>query len=387
MKSTLLIIILLISALVPSLGQAGDELAFSVDAEGETGFYIWSAATGKTRHLAEGYKVSGLCFSPDGKRIAFMAAHPAKDFLHLELYVLDLTSSTIKQVTTGFWSADADITWRPRTEQVAINRTMYYKDPDAYVPGDAGLWLINTRSGQTTQIIASSDSELPLNRAPVFSAAGSMLASRRCGRYAAVLDVRNPGKWYRLDQPEDMNPYWLRDWCWQGDNLLIGATAASGLPFQKGEKGRGGIWRWRVREKPAFTSPRLNWYEHVSQKQTRAELVFRKGETVYSLALSPDGRKLAYLMDSGLWLYDFEKNTQRQLASANDIFEIKKLRESDSGMVCSLADVDWSSSGRYLSLVVWDHGHVLRVIDVSTGRVIGPLAQGSRVFSAWRPGH
>lgn len=396
----ILICMIAILCTLPSCAS-NDQLAFSVDVRGETGFRVWSAATGKSRRLAEGYRVGGLCFSPDGKRIAFLAAHPQEtqnekeelsrvpgepppavwNDLDYELFILDMANDSIKQVTTGFWGGQGvSIAWRPGTEQVAAARTRWYFDRTFYEPVDAGLWLINVKTGELIQVIASADSGQPVNVKSLFNQDGSMLACLRAGRYGAVLEIKHPDKWYRLDRPGGlMDGYSVMDWVWQGDNLLVGTTGQFG-----------GIWRWRVKEKPAFTHPIMDEPSvTVPHNQTSAELLFGKGQTVYALALSPDRRRIAYLMDSGVWLYDFRNRTPRRLESQDDIPGIKDLRGIDM-YIPSLADLSWSGSGRYLSVRIYEEkGNTdkLALIDTTSNEIIKPFPGNDaiKIFSAWQP--
>jgi len=389
-------------AAAPAL--ADEQLAFSALGHTDEGrsprgsLWLWSAGSGRLRQLARGYGVSGFCFSPDGKRIAFLGYRPPQKWPELDLHVLDITTGKVEQVTKGFWGAcNSTIAWRPGTEQVAASCARLHRDPGPDDPGDGGLWLIDVKTGQMTRIIASSDTAQPTSTDPRFNWDGTMLASMRIGRYAAVLEVARPDRWFRLDQPSYMNPDWLMDWVWVGKDrkLLLGTTSAERHLFDDDRfsvaEGPGGVWEWDLAHENAVIAPRLSCDDLLDLGVTRARPVCAQGKTVYGLAVSEGEGQVAYASDSGVWVYSLKNESASRVASVTEMPSLGGLREYDEVWgLPSLVRVLWSASGRYLSVQVPNCpgvGDTLRVFDVTEKRVLAPRlsARNPRVFAAWRP--
>ena len=385
-----------------------NKLAFSTtDDDGVSKLWLWSAESSKLVQLAPEYSVFGFCFSPDGNRIAFLGFRlpPENEFSRFrkELWVLHLATEEVEQVTTDFWGAHAcAIAWRPGTEQVAAaritNRSREALDAHI-VPGDGGLWLIDVKTGEMTVLIGPSDSEYPMNSQPRFNGDGSMVASSRRGRYAAVLELDTPEEWFRLDRPKYMNPNWLMDWVWKGSSrtLLMAATRIPRrIPTDDAVtelKGPGGVWEWNTAQESAFISAGPHWWyepDLLYREQTSAKPLFRQGESAYALALSDDETRVAYVTDLGLWVRDIQNHTGTQLVKSDELPGLSGLSAIDAeyGAGLSLASVSWSPDDRYLCLR-WNPtgaSHKLRVIDVTTKRAI-PLSDRDvfNIHAAWRP--
>ena len=376
--------------------MAQSELAFSLEGDEHNGLCLWSPHTGQVRQLTPEHCVYSFCFSPAGDRIAFLGRRPPHDMRvwDLDLWVLDLATEGAEQVTTRFWGAAYhNIAWRPSTNQVAAarvyNRNRTLDSDDGLLPGDGGLWLIDVTTGKRMMLIGSSDSEHPMNSDPRFNSDGSMLACTRAGGYAAVIEVDHPTQWFRLDQPKYMNPDWLMDWVWKENSgtLLLGATA--GLRwFGEGQRlrGPGGVWEWNTAEGAAVINLRPNCYEDGDWDETSAKPLFGQAKSIYALAVSHDGKQLAYVTDSGVWVHNVTNDASSQLADREDLPALPGLIYVDETRDAPWARLSRSPDDRYLCLTMAGSGRV-RVIDVSDGQVT-TVAEGppwSFACAAWRP--
>lgn len=364
-----------------------NHLGLLISEGGDAGtLWLWDVGSGELRRLAPDHAVHACCFSPDGGRIAFTGERRARggEFRGLELWVLDLASETVRQVTAGLWAGERnEIAWRPGTEQVAVARAQR-RDPEASLPDDGGLWLVDVQTGAMTSLIGPANADWPMCRHPRFSADGTMLATTRQGRYAAVLVVDQPERWLRLDSPRHMNPEFLMDWAWRPDSqtLLLAATTAErriGGPDGAQVRGPGGVWEWPLSEQWATTSPQLNGQEPSAQDDTAARPLFAQGTTVFAVAISNDGARLAYVTPEGVWQRELESGSQRRLL-ALDMEEASEL-DAEWGAGLTLALLQWSPDDRYIWASPGDGASC--VIDVAGGEVI-PVPQAGRE-GAWRP--
>jgi dipeptidyl aminopeptidase/acylaminoacyl peptidase len=369
-----------------NLAAARHDLGLLVSERYQAGtLWLWDTDGGNLRELAPDHWVHGFCFSPDGTRIAFTGQR-RRESRPRELWVLDLASDAVEQVTVDFWAGRRkEIAWRPGTEQVVLTRDER-RYPEADLPNDGGLWLVDVGTGEMTCLIQPADAEWPMCQQPRFSTDGVMVATKREGRYAAVLQVDDPEHWLRLDSPKYMNPEFLMDWVWRPDahTLLLAATTARrnvGAPGQAGVEvlGPGGVWEWPLAEQWAVITPQLCDWEWSDQQETAAQPLFGQGTTVFGLALSNDGKRLAYVTPEGVWLRELESGQERHLLA----LELSDASELDAewGAGLPLAQLSWSPDDRYLWANPGDGASC--VIEVAKGDVI-PVPKPAHE-AAWRP--
>jgi hypothetical protein len=390
----------------PASGDPGNQLYFSRLVSGPNtsnrgSLWTWSPASpGLSRVLPE-HSVYGFCFSPDGSRLAFLGVRPPDRWPMLDLYVYEVATGELRRVTTDLWAHDYSApAWRPGTSEVAIARltNRNWRDwAERGVPGDGGLWLVDTETGDLTQLVGGSDSELPMNLEPRFSQDGSMLVSARQGRYDAVLELDRPRDWLRLD-PRLMSGCFLMDWAWKAGtgNLLVATSRGTCRVRVEGRmvdvEGPGGVWEWHTTYSTAVRVPGLSQLAH-DAGPISLELVCAEGETVYALAPSNRGRDLAYVTETGVWFWDFDKQERARLLGPQDVPEAREWAKLHAHAPAgeTYARVAWSPDDSHVCLRTWEPlgGWRLRVVGVPSGELTTVSEEGRQlvfeIFAAWRP--
>ena len=381
---------------------ASDDLLFMVtdNDRPQADVYLWSVAAGRIRQIPFEYNVDGFCFAGDNTRVVFLGAPRLGHQPSLDLFLLDLASTEVRRVTTGFWGDGLGfLAWRPGSDEVAAPRALN-RSAKAGEYGDDGLWLINLKDGHMSQSVGPSSSGYPCCGVPWFSDDGAMLACQREGRYTAVMDVTEPARWSRLDRPPGANHDFLMDLVWgRGDHTLwLACTAAVRflLPGRAKGKGPGGIWRWNVAKSGPTTAPPPGDDDPelpgTARDDACAVPMFEQGRSVYALALSQDGQRLAYLNDSGIWMRNLRDGVRTRLAAMAAFPELRDVgraqEETESGLVP--VHLSWSATDRYISVLMngWGSQPVLRVIAVGSHAILDAPRRsriGTWVGAAWRP--
>jgi len=370
---------------VEKVGRASHhELVFLNTAVNAGGYekptiWIWSLDTGQIRQIAKGYGATTFTFNNDGNRFAFLGFPDAekRDTEKLgnvskELWLYDLPSGTITQITQDLWAAiQCHIAWRPGTEDVAVAREAFYRGPrpTKYDEGDGGLWLVNVSTGKMTQVIGDTDSEWPAHCYPKFSLDGSMLAS-----LPYVVDMSTGNRRLVLSSPD---PWFVNCSDWEGHthNLLMGLSHARvdsvDNRVMKSKQGPGGVWKWEL-EKFSNKRQSISAFEH--------------GKGIYSMAASHDGKRVAYLSASGLWVRDIEKNSSTRLLQPADLHGFSKISHDIDAYTDTSeyeSKLSWSTDDKYIACSFWSGD--LFVIDLVRREVVHPKTPLSTRFATWRP--
>jgi len=125
----------------PRWSNDGKELAFLSDRDDSPQIYLISINGGEARRLTEGKNaVRSFEWSPDGKQIAFLAPEPKteaeekkekekddarvidRDDKHARLWLIDVDSKKVRQVTGGRWSI-SEAHWTPSGDSLVVLAT------------------------------------------------------------------------------------------------------------------------------------------------------------------------------------------------------------------------------------------------------------------------
>src|SRR5215813_5028994 len=125
----------------PRWSHDGKELAFLSDRDDSPQIYLISINGGEARRLTEGKNaVRSFEWSPDGKQIAFLAPEPKteaeekkekekddarvidRDDKHARLWLIDVDSKKVRQVTGGRWSI-SEAHWTPSGDSLVVLAT------------------------------------------------------------------------------------------------------------------------------------------------------------------------------------------------------------------------------------------------------------------------
>ncbi len=365
------------------------------DLSGKHGrMYVWSS-NGQQHEISLPYQPYQFCFNPDGSKIVFVGASKPRNWGSSELMILNMKTQKVRQVTKGFLGAvDASIAWRPGGMSVAVSR-MAYKDTVEEERGDGGLWLVDLRNGKTRQLIHGSDADVSLNLRPQFSSDGSMLACLRRGEYPAVFEVAYPGMWYSFGS-SGLNPACLMCLTWMNGNkkLVFAVTSAKRTVFSRGKysevKGPGGIWEWNL-VKSGKLIPAVKDQEEQEVKASsggidKAKLLAAGGESIYAVSASPDSSKLVFCSDSGISLWDMKKHKRIRLINAKQMPELKLIPDTEYNEPMPWADIAWSHSGKYICIRTSSSPDKLRIIDVTTKRIVYTyLSKNGQITAHWQP--
>jgi dipeptidyl aminopeptidase/acylaminoacyl peptidase len=152
----------------PRWSPDGASIAFTSDRDGAAQLYVLSLRGGEAEKLTDRKDAVGAFrWSPDGKRIALLMTEPKseaqqarekdkddsrvvdKDDRHARIWILDLTTKALKQVTSGRWQI-RQIEWLPAGDRLVAIAT---SKPEVDEWADH-LYTINITSGDFTEIAA-----------------------------------------------------------------------------------------------------------------------------------------------------------------------------------------------------------------------------------------
>ena len=176
---------------------SGNDIYYIGFLKGKPLAYCFDTATGVRKCLAN-FKgsVTGLCPSPDGKRVAIVLSHLGNP----ELFVLDLASARLTRLTETKSGSEASPCWSPDGTQIAyVSDTT--RHPQIYVVDVA------TRKSKR---VSNAGTE---NTNPTWSANGRLAwASKRAGGTCIVATPPGGGEPVAVTKPGTWeHPAWSRD--------------------------------------------------------------------------------------------------------------------------------------------------------------------------------
>ncbi len=152
----------------PRWSPDGGRLAFLSGRDGATQIYLLDFQGGEPRRLTDGkIGVQSFEWSPDGNSLAFLATEPKtdaekrqeeekddarvvdKDDKPTRVWMLEVPSGRVRQVTTGAWSAGA-LLWFPDNQRLLVDAT---DQPHSDRWTDR-LFSLDAATGQLTEIAA-----------------------------------------------------------------------------------------------------------------------------------------------------------------------------------------------------------------------------------------
>lgn len=158
------------SEFAPRWSPDGRKLGFLSDREDTTQIYLISLDGGEALKLTSGKNaVRSFEWSPNGKQIAFLAPEPKtdaetkketekddarvvdRDDKHARLWLIDVETKTVRQLTAGRWQVD-EVKWTPQGDSLIASATDH---PEADQNTNR-IFTIATADGQMKQIAAPS---------------------------------------------------------------------------------------------------------------------------------------------------------------------------------------------------------------------------------------
>src|SRR2546426_1481178 len=125
----------------PRWSPDGKKLAFVSDRGESPQLYLMPSDGGEAERLTEGKNgVRSFVWSPDGKQLAFLAPEPKteaedkkdkdkndarvvdRDDKHVRLWLIDIESKKIRQVTSGSWEI-SEAQWSPQGDRLVVSAT------------------------------------------------------------------------------------------------------------------------------------------------------------------------------------------------------------------------------------------------------------------------
>ena len=176
---------------------SGNDIYYIGFLRGKPLAYSFSTATGERKCLAN-FKgsVTGLCPSPDGKRVAIVLSHLGNP----ELFVLDLASARLVRLTETKKGSEASPCWSPDGTKIA-----YVSDTTRHPQ----VYVVDVASKKSTRV-SNSGTE---NTNPSWSSDGRLAwASKRAGGTCIVVTPPGGGEPVAVTKPGTWeHPAWSRD--------------------------------------------------------------------------------------------------------------------------------------------------------------------------------
>lgn len=379
----------------PTLSPSGGEIAFV--ARGD----IWTVSADGgvavplvTHEADEGRPL----FSPDGRRLAFVSDRMGDD----DIYVVDLSTGAVRRLTYGDGSEELDAWSRD-------GRWIYFSDGRGDPGGQPDIWRIAAEGGTPVRVAA--DRYMPEFQASVDGDGRLVLAAR--GRMAQsqwwrnghshidetelwVVEPGEPPTYRGLPGAEGKNawPQWLPGGGWvvfmsdrsgtenlwlqnvsggpprpltsfQDGRLLFPHVAADGssVVFERDF----GVWRMRLPDgtpEPVRITLRGATPTPLPEHETLSS-------GFGSLALSPDGKKVAFVARGDVYAADAEYGGTAVRVTRSPGLE---------------SEVVWAPDSRRIAYTVeTDDGVEIRVHDFSTGREETVVGEGVAATPRFSP--
>ncbi len=176
---------------------SGDDIYYIGFLKGKPLAYCFNTSTGVRKCLAN-FKgsVTGLCPSPDGRKVAIVLSHLGNP----ELFVLDLSSSSLKRLTNTKNGSEASPCWSPDGTKIA-----YVSDTTRHPQ----VYVVDIASGKSSRV-SNSGTE---NTNPTWSNDGRLAwASKRAGGTCIVVTPPGGGEPVAVTKPGTWeHPAWSRD--------------------------------------------------------------------------------------------------------------------------------------------------------------------------------
>jgi TolB protein len=304
----------------------GGEIAFDVYDPGGPHIYLMDANRGLIINplrslINNAYQPA---WSPDGRRLAFVSN--SCDSCGNNVYVVDMDTGSLRQLTDVFRSISLDLTWSPDGSQLALVGALDHTLED---PG--GIYILDVDSGDFSRIHADTANE----QTPTWSPDGTQLAFIATGSvlgYPHLYLVNADGSNLRSLRNDTRNSGLMQ--AWSGNRLVYG------------------VW------------------------QDGLHLVTLEGEQIVDEQLlasgmmpvwSPDGGRIAFA-SSGAWLWSTGV-TGHVLISRPDGSDVRLVSELSLDWIVRLA---WSPDGSRLAFVSSCGGNstCTYVVDAESGAVI-----------------
>jgi dipeptidyl aminopeptidase/acylaminoacyl peptidase len=193
----------------PRWSPDGARIAFSSDREGRLGIWVIDVATRQMRMITPWARSNhflskageSLCWSPDGKQIAFVAAEKGEaestdprvitrdqyksrtsfsDNLHSHIFLASAEDGTVRQLTKGTYD-EHSICWNPRSDEIAF-LSNHEPDPDARLNYD--IFTVKVSTGGISRLTNTPGVEY----SPVWSPDGAFIAYTSTHRNITTID-------------------------------------------------------------------------------------------------------------------------------------------------------------------------------------------------------
>ena len=224
----------------PVFAPDGRSLLYRSNAEGRWAFYRFDLVTGEAAAAPElglpdlAYQGGLACDPADATRCIFESYRSG----NLDLYVQ--TPGQAPLPLAEHPAGDYDPAWRPGTTQVAFV---------SWRMGDKDLFLVDTASGELTQLMRDATDE----EAPAWHPDGERLAFVRWIEGDADLYELELGSGEVRQLTSD--PYPDRDPAYGPDGTLYWTRYAPGAPFERHDPFRVGVWRLWARAPDGTEGP------------------------------------------------------------------------------------------------------------------------------------
>lgn len=235
----------------------------------------------------------GASWSPDGRQIAFTSERDGNS----EVYVMNADGTAQRNLTNSPSTYDAGPDWSPDGRYIAYFSGSKKPDTDEYIPSgsayrywNADLYILDTQSGEVTQITFTDHDDIY----PVWSHDGNKLAftsSRDGNNEIYLINVDGTGlRRVTNNDRQDNAVAWMRD----DRSLTFGAGEQVGEEL------------------------RVNIYEANLATGKVTRVTDRAGTIYFNGHISPDGRTLAYAA--------FTVDEKAFNGERADIYVVRKLR-------------------------------------------------------------